>query len=275
MLDEAEREFRRVAELRPSDGSAPFHLGLIAIKQGQWEEAVGLFQRAVDKGGPRPSTLHNLAFAMERQGRLAEAEATYADAVSKDRRDPRIMLGWGIAALLREDFAVASGRLARARELLGSHTPPPTWFWAATLAQAGSDEQAAALETARAGVETYPSHAVLNNNYAVLLELTGDVQGAKTRLDQAYAEEPTLPQVSKNLGDLAYRASRYDEAGASYRRGAKLDPDLGDDLYFKLGNISYKQKDLDGARGFWQRAVELNPGHELARSNLEMLESAS
>jgi tetratricopeptide (TPR) repeat protein len=275
MLDEAQREFRRVAELRPSDGSPPFQLGLIAIKQGQWEEAVEMFQRAVEKGGPRPSALHNLAFAMERQGRLAEAEATYADAVSKDRRDPRIMLGWGIAALLREDYAVASGRLARSRELLGSTVPPPTWYWAATLAHAGADDQAAALEIARAGVDAYPSSAVLNNNFAVLLELTGDGEGAKTRLDQAYTEEPTLPQVSKNLGDHLYRASKYEEAYDSYQRAAKLNPDLGDDLYFKLGNISYKKKDLEGAKGFWQRVIELNPGHELARSNLEMLESVS
>jgi len=39
MLEEALREFRRVAELRPADASAPFHLGLIAVRQGRWEDA--------------------------------------------------------------------------------------------------------------------------------------------------------------------------------------------------------------------------------------------
>jgi tetratricopeptide (TPR) repeat protein len=77
------------------------------------------------------------------------------------------------------------------------------------------------------------------------------------------------------MGDHLYRASKYEEAYDSYQRAAKLNPDLGDDLYFKLGNISYKKKDLEGAKGFWQRVIELNPGHELARSNLEMLESVS
>jgi tetratricopeptide (TPR) repeat protein len=168
---------------------------------------------------------------------------------------------------------VATGRLARARELLEKTVPPATWFWAATLAHAGADDQPAALEVASAGVEAYPANAILNNNLAVLLELTGDVPAAQTRLEQAFTEEPTLPQVSKNVADLLYRASRYAEAYEAYQRAAKLNPDLGDDTYFKLGNISYKQKDLDGAKGFWQRAIELNPGHELARSNLEMLES--
>ncbi len=36
MLDEALREFRRVAELRPADASAPFYLGLIALRQARW-----------------------------------------------------------------------------------------------------------------------------------------------------------------------------------------------------------------------------------------------
>ena len=36
MLDEGLREFRRVAELRPADASAPFFLGLIAARQGRW-----------------------------------------------------------------------------------------------------------------------------------------------------------------------------------------------------------------------------------------------
>ncbi len=275
MLDEAEREFKRVAELRPADGSAPFHLGLIAIKHGRWQDAIALFQRAVEKGGPRASAVHNLAFALERLGRLTEAEATYASAVDQARSDPRIMLGWGISALLREDFAAASARLARARELLGGGNPPATWYWAATLAQAGAGDVTAALETAHAGVASYPANAVLNNNLAVLLEVSGDITGAETRLDRAFTENPTLPQISKNMADLLYRAGKYDDAYAAYERVIKLQPDLGDDLYFKLGNISFKRRDLAQARIYWQRATELNTSHELARSNLEMLESVT
>jgi len=275
MLDEAEREFRRVAELRPADGSAPFHLGLIAIKHGRWEEAIAMFQRAVEKGGPRASALHNLAFAMERLGRLTEAEATYAAAVDKARDNPRIMLGWGISALLREDHATASARLTRARELMGDKDPPATWYWAATLAHAGAGDQATALEVARAGVASYPASAVLNNNLAVLFELGGDIAAAETQLDRAFTEEPTLPQISKNMADLLYRAGKYDDAYAAYERVIKLNPDLGDDLYFKLGNISFKRRDFTHAKAYWQRATELNAGHELARSNLAMLESVS
>ena len=121
------------------------------------------------------------------------------------------------------------------------------------------------------GIAAYPDHPVLRNNLAVLLELKGDVAGAEQLLRQAMASDPALPQLSKNLSDLLYRAGRYDDAFEGYERAAKLAPDLGDDLYFKLGNIAYKRRDAGRAREFWTRATELNPGHQLARANLDML----
>ena len=272
MLDEALREFRRVADLRPADASAPFFLGLIALRQARWEEAVTSFRQALEKGGPRAPALHNLGVALERLGRLDEADTAYGDAAGRARDDARVMLGWGVIALKRGEYQVAQGRLARARELAGDKPAPPLWFWAATLASAGLDDPTAALKTAEEGSAAHPGSAVLRNNLAVLRELAGDVAGAETMLRAALVEDPSLPQISKNLADILYRSGRFDDAREAYDRAAKLAPDLGDDLYFKLGNIAYKRRDHDRARESWRRATELNPGHELARANLDMLD---
>jgi len=275
MLDEALREFRRVADLRPSEGSAPFYAGLISLRQGRWTEATEALRTALEKGGPRPAALHAMALALERLGKLDEAEAAYGDAAGRARDDSRIMVGWAVTALKRGEPQVALGRLARARELIGEKPVPAIWYWAAGLAHAGTDDQEGALAAARAGVAAFPQHAVLRNNLAVLLEASGDLPGAEAELKAALAEDPSLPQVSKNLADLCYRSGRYDEAFEAYERAAKLQPDLGDDLYFKLGNLAYKRRDTARARASWARATELNPGHQLARANLDMLERAS
>jgi tetratricopeptide (TPR) repeat protein len=272
MFDEAEREFRRVAELRPAEGAALFYLGLIALRQARWVDAVESFKAAVDKAGARSAALHNLALALERMGRLAEAEAACAEAVSRAREDSRSMLLWGVVALKREDAEVAEGRLARARELLGSRPVPPLWYWAAALAAATSGDLPRALAVAEEGTRAWPTHPVLRNNLAVLLESSGDLPGAERLLRAALADEPSLPQLSKNLGDLLYRGGRYDDAQECYERAAKLAPELGDDLYFKLGNLAFKRRDRERARDCWRRAAELNPGHQLARSNLEILD---
>jgi tetratricopeptide (TPR) repeat protein len=272
MLEEALREFRRVIDLRPSDSSAPLFLGLIAIRQARWEEAADALRRAADAGVPRPAALHNLGFALEQLGRLDEAEAAYGDAAGRARDDARVMLGWSIVALKRGDNKVAQGRLARARELLNGKPLPALWYWAATLATSGLDDAAGALTIAREGVTTHPKNPVLQNNLAVLLESSGDVEGAEAMLRAALAEDAALPQVSKNLADILYRNGRYDEAAEAYERAAKLNPELGDDLYFKLGNIAYKRRDHARARESWAQATSLNPGHQLARANLEMLD---
>jgi len=275
MLDEAEREFRRVADLRPSEAAAPFHLGLIALRQARWTDAVDTLREVIEKGGPRPAALHNLAYALERLDRLDEAESAYADAAARARDEPRIQLGWGIVALKRGDHAQALERLQRARELLEQRPVPAAWFWAASLAHAAADRPDAARETARAGVEAHPGNAILKNALAVLLEAGGHVEEAEVLLRAALEDEPALPQLWKNLADICYRSGRYDEASDAYERALKLAPDLGDDVYFKLGNIAFKRRETARARERWLRATELNPGHQLARANLDLLDAAS
>ena len=272
MLDEALREFRRVIELRPADSGAPLFLGLIAIRQARWEEATEALRKAASSGVPRPAALHNLGFALEQLNRLDESEAAYGDAAGRAKDDARIMLGWSIVALKRGDNKVAQSRLAHACELFNGKPVPALWYWAATLAASGQDDIENALRTAREGVAAYPHNPVLQNNLAVLLEASGDMQGAEAMLRSALAEDAALPQVSKNLADILYRNGRYDEAGEAYERAAKLNPELGDDLYFKLGNIAYKRRDHARARESWAQATALNPGHQLARANLEMLD---
>jgi tetratricopeptide (TPR) repeat protein len=275
MLDEAQREFRRVADIRPEEAGAHYFLGLIALKQARWLEAVDVLQRAVELGERKPAALHNLAFAYEQLGRLAEAEAAYAEAASKAREDARILIGWGVAALKRNDPEVALSRLQRAAEVLKEKARPPTWHWAMALATACQGDLVASMEIAEGGVAAHPSSAALRNNLAVLQELGGDLATAEMMLRTALAENPTLAQVSKNLGDLLYRAGRYDDAFEAYERAAKLSPDLGDDLYFKMGNIAFKRRDRERARVCWKRVTELNPGHQLARANLDTLDATA
>jgi len=274
MLDEAAREFRRVAELRPSEPSAHFYIGLVALKQARWREAMEALRLAAEKGGGRPAVFHNLGFAFEQLGRLDDAEAAYAEAAARARTDAKVYLGWGIVALKRGDYGGATGRLDRAKELFDK-IPPPAWFWARALAAAGAGDFELAEELALEGAEAYPSHAALQNNLAVLKELAGDLQGAEDLIRTARKNEPSLPQLSKNLGDLAYRAARYDEAWDAYNRAVELAPDLGDDVYFKLGNIAYKRNDRELAAQLWRKALEINPKHELVKANLDTLSALS
>ena len=49
-------------------------------------------------------------------------------------------------------------------------------------------------------------------------------------------------------------------------------PELGDDAYFRLGNIHYKRMDRAEAVRLWRRALEVNPQNSVVRTNLELVE---
>jgi tetratricopeptide (TPR) repeat protein len=268
MLDEALREFRRVMELRPAEGGAPFHLGLIAAHQGRWADAAYFFRRAADRAGPRVAALHNLAVALAQAGEPAEADELLRDACGRapERAEPQI--AWALLALDREQPGPAVARLERARELAGE-PPPSLWYWAMGRALTHLGDLDRALAVSAEGVARWPDRVGLLNNHAVLLEAAGDLGEAEAVLNRALELDASVPQISKNLGDIQYRLGRFDEAWTAYERAARLAPDLGDDLHFKLGNLALRRGDGSTARRHWERAVALNPGHQLARANLE------
>jgi len=174
-------------------------------------------------------------------------------------------------ALARGDANAAEARLDAAMALFGTTTPPPTLAWARARASALLGDLEGAMTRIREGLEAHPGHPVLKATHAVFLEASGDLAAAEAELRDAIAEGPGMPQVTKNLGDICYRSGRYEEAESWYRRTVALAPDLGDDLYFKLGNLALKRHEAEEARRCWEQALTLNPDHQLARANLESL----
>ncbi|MCH7473361.1 MAG: tetratricopeptide repeat protein [Gemmatimonadetes bacterium] len=271
MLDEAAREFRRVVELKEGEAGGYFYLGLVAAQQGDWADAERAFRRAAGPGGRRPSVLANLALSLEKLGRLEEADSTYGDAVDRARRDPRVLTGWGITAMRLKKFEESQGRLDRAREVAADAGPPEVWYWARSMIAAVTEDYETAESVLREGIQRYPRSVVLRNNLAALLEVLGDSDQAEQILRAITADGLVLPQASKNLGDILYRAGRYDDAWEAYQQAVKLNPELGDDVYFKLGNIAYKRMDHPVASEMWNKTIELNPKHQLARTNIETM----
>ncbi|HEY2895860.1 MAG TPA: tetratricopeptide repeat protein, partial [Gemmatimonadaceae bacterium] len=88
--------------------------------------------------------------------------------------------------------------------------------------------------------------------------------------ESALGEGAIIPQLHKNLGDYFYRALRYEEALEQYQRAIKINPALGDDVYFKLGNIRFKWQQKEQALAYWERSLALNPANGILRTNLEL-----
>ena len=270
MLDEAMREFRRVVDLRESDAQARFYIGLALMRQGKWSDAVDAFRLCCAQPGARAAALHNLAYALERLGRYDEAQASLDEAVKRGgAKDARIQTSMGVVALRSGDVIAADAALQLARPLFGTRPPTAAWFHYAALTAAllGDLERALALLTE--GIGAHPHAAPLHNNLAAVHERRGYHAEALQSAERGVQEDAGVAQLHKNLGDCHYRAARYDDALQSYERAVKLNPQLGDDVYLKLGNIRFKRQERDEAVRCWEHALAIDPGNAIVRTNLE------
>ena len=269
MFDEAVREFRRVNELRPGDDLATFYAGLVLLRQGRWEDAVTLFQQMVSRRAVGAAVYHNLAYALERLGRHDEAADVLAQTARVGGHDPRTRLAAGVLALRRGDVAEADAAFGEAAALWGRKPKPAAWYHYTALTAALANDLDRAISVLTDGVAAHPHSAVLLNNLGVALERRGRFPDAAAVFDRGAVEDATLPQLHKNLGDSYYRSGRYDDALESYLRAVKHRPNLGADVYLKLGNLRYRRQEREEANRCWKRALELEPTNAIARTNLE------
>lgn len=275
MLDEAEREFRRVVELRAGDEQAEFFLALVLMRRERWHDAVEALEPLAARPDASPSVHHNLALALERLGRDDDARVALAPALRAPSPDARSLLSAAVLALRARDLAGAEQSLAAAADALGTRERPAVWYHASSLAAGLAGDTARAVRILVDGVSAHPRSAVLLNNLSAALERGGRTDDALRAADRGLIEDPGLPQLHKNVGDLHYRAGRYDEALSAYQRALRQDPELGSDVHLRIANIHFQRDDRSEAARAWTRAVELDPMNEIARANLASLEHAS
>ncbi len=274
MHEDAMREFKRVLEMNKDDVGAWFYIGLIMMRQGKWNEAVEAYQDAASRGGARAATFHNLAFALERVGRYSDALSALQDATKRGgEKDPRIQTSVGVVSLMMGDVASADKSLTAAKALWADK-PSPAWYHYAGLAAAVLGDLGRAQQILQEGILQHPRYAALHNNLAALLERRGKYDEALHAAERGLTDDPGMAQLHKNIGDLYYRAGRFDDALEAFERTVKANPELGEDVYLKLGNIRIRRKERDEAVKCWQKALAIDPNSAAVRSNLESVKQA-
>jgi tetratricopeptide (TPR) repeat protein len=214
----------------------------------------------------------NLAYALERLGQFADAEAALEQAAARGGADdPRVRTSLGVLALRRGEASDALALLIAARPLWGKRPPPAAWFHFTALAMALTGEVAQGHALLLEALTQHPHAAGLYNNLAAICERQGRYGDAAVAIERGLQEDAGLAQLHKNAGDYAYRGAHYDDALDAYHRATRANPALGPDVFLKIGNILFRRGEPDGAIRSWTRALEIDPGCDIARNNLEMV----
>jgi Tfp pilus assembly protein PilF len=150
------------------------------------------------------------------------------------------------------------------------------YFSFAVLAMAAAGYPEEAITIGREGLRLHSSEGSILVNTGAVLDLTGNHEAAEQYFLRAVnSGTEGLPQAHKNLGDQAFRRGDFQGAWTQYERAVKLDPDLGDDVFLKLGLIASEAEDPEMATFFLRRAVDANPENEKAQAKLAELSALS
>jgi tetratricopeptide (TPR) repeat protein len=276
MMEDAAREFERVLELDAGDFAARYHLALIALRERRFRDAIRQLQNLVEEKGPHWGAFVNMSVALRMIGRPEDALVVLDAAEAVRPGEAATQLGRAIALLHAGNYTAARTAFDDYRvRLRPGVRPAAEFYYHHALLLALVQELHEADGMVAAGLDDYPDSAPLLLLSGAISERRGDLDNADRSYRRVIDEDPAIAQAHKNLGDVAYRRGSHPEALQHYLRAAELDPQLGDDLFAKIGNLLYKQRHLDEAVRYWHRALALNPDNTIVRNNLDIVTHAA
>jgi Flp pilus assembly protein TadD len=233
---------------------------------GTWRNAITLFEHTLRVTRNNVPAHNNLGYALEREGRLDEAEAQYREAL---RIDPRYYLAHSnLGNVLKE-----KGRLDEAirhyREAIRIH---PQFVLAHTelgLALAMQGSVAEAVASHREALRLAPEDPNAHSRLGVALLAQGSMEEALEHCRKAVELNGESASLRNNLGYVLARQGRAEEAAAEYREALRLDPKYAK-AHVNLGFILAAKGDLDEAIGHFRTALALDPEDPEAHLNLAM-----
>ena len=237
---EAIGQFERALTLQPGASVVHYHLGQAYRELGEFDRAEEALARSgpnrVAMADPLMHELTTLAIgalphlarghAAAREGRLADAESAYRQAVAADATN------------------------VRAHESL-----------ATLLLRRGDSE--GAIEHFGVAVRLAPENAQAHSDLGVLLAELGRNDRALEHLGRAVELEPGLVQALLTLGNVRTRLGRLAEAEATYRRVLESEPGNGE-ARLGLGAVLAQNGNFEQAVVELREALRLAPGAEQA-----------
>jgi tetratricopeptide (TPR) repeat protein len=249
--------YRAALATRPTVATVHLEVGMALRRQGQLDEAMAEFRRAIELDSKWSPDHYMLGRCWEARGRLDEAMAEFRRAIELDPREARAhdMLGRCWEARGRLDEAMAEYR--RAIEL--NPRGATAHFMLGRCWQSRGELDEAMAEYRRA-IELDPRGA--RAHY-----LLGVCWLARAEYRRAIELDPRGAPAHYELGVCWRARGRIDEAMAEYRLAIEFDP-TAEPAHDMLGLCWQARGRIDEATAEYRRAIELDPGRSFRHENL-------
>ncbi|MGB9032649.1 MAG: tetratricopeptide repeat protein [Acidobacteriaceae bacterium] len=264
------RDYRALLAVRPETLAARVNLGAALAHTGKVDAAIAEYQAAL-KLAPQLGSVHlDLGLAYSRKGDLPDALDQYEAAHRADPRNVRV-------AILLGDAEARSGKAADAVALLtpfeadNAGNPDLEYALGEALIRGGHPRDGAArVEKSAAMTNAADSWMLAGSTLLGLNEFSQ----ARRDLDNAMRLNPSLPGLCTLDGTARDKDGDAKAAEPAFRQALARNPeDFDANLY--LGAILYQQRNMEEARKYLDKALQLNPQSTMARYESAMWKSTS
>jgi tetratricopeptide (TPR) repeat protein len=269
------RDYRKLLELRPNTIEAKVNLGAALAHVGDFDGAIAMYRSALPQiseqnNFQKHGVLLNLALAYYKKGDFENAAEQFETLHKASPADVRV-------AILLGDSDVRLGKPATAVELLEPLEPANAqnldleYAYGTALIKVGKrrDGVARIEKVAKAG-NSADAYFLAGSTFLDLNEF----ESARRDLDEALRLDPKLPGIYTLAGTARDKTGDIKAGETAFREALKINPDdFEANLY--LGAILYRERHMDEAKPYLDRALRLNPSSSMARYESAMFESTS
>ena len=221
----------------PGCWMAHYNFGIVLSEQGEADQAIDHYRRAVDLRPDYAEAHYNLGRLLVKEGRLDDAIAHYERAAAINPADAEAQnnLGVTLFGIGRADDAIAHYQKA---------------------------------------LEIWPDYAEASCNLANALIAKGDFDGAIARYTACLAAIPDQEEAQYNLASALLRRGRTDEAIIQYQKVLEMHPGSAD-THANLGSAWLSKGRVRDAIVEYTKALQISPDNLAALSNLAWLLATS
>ncbi len=224
-LDQAIAHYRRAINIWPDYVEAHYNLGGAYIEKGEIDEALAEYRRAIEIRPEEADSHNNYGSALRELKQFDQAEAEYKRALSLRPQYLEARLNLGSLLLQRGRTAEAITNLETARRLQPNDATTRVTLALALMKNGQTGEAAAELNRA---VQLAPDKVSALNSFAWLLATASDdsVRDGKRAVQLAERANALAgnndPTILHTLAAAYAEAGRFDEALQTARRAMKL-----------------------------------------------------
>ena len=248
----AQEDLRRAASLDPDEDDYPFNLGLIALRQGDFGGAAGLFREAAHREPDIPEDRSLLIAALEKSGRKEEAEQERNSA--------------------NEAFGPNGAPSARLEAKADSFT-----HFERVMTEIDPETLRYEMESAEAHAATSGSPDARDTRDTPAVHVrrarqevsAGRMDAAESEYRLALASDKSNAAAHSGLADIARRQGKLDDAVRELQ--ASLQSRDSAVVRTTLARVYLEQKKYSLAHDEAERALKLAPNYSEAKQLLEHL----